>query len=562
MNEISKKDTNSMMIEGKSFEYLPYEPKMNPSDPDSLNIKRTIVISFAFLTVLMAWSFFNFKVPLLLDNVIGNNPFKDLIKGAIMAMDNFIAILLQPVFGDLSDRTKSRFGRRMPFIIIGTLSSAIFFVMIPWIRILAGLILIIFLFDLAMSLYRSAAIAILPDYTSDRKYSQASAIQQFTANMGGLIGFLLPLIISFIPNLSQQLFDALGFIIISILMVVLLIIQKVIIKETPSGDKIFAVSNNKLELETSTFKVREIKGSETHVKNPMLRAYKDAGKIVHQNKDFKFFLFSVILMYLAFASVEAFFSSFAIQFIGITEGEASILFIAYSGPMILAAYPVGYLGQKIGRKKAVKVFLGWMIGSIFIMSVIVVPLIYQNHYPLLVILMLALISIPWMGFITNSFSILWALAPEGETGTYTGIYYTFNQSAYSLAPILFGGLLTLFTMFGTYRYIIMFPFILICVIFALYMFFKIKGGDVAAKKELIRQQVEKLVEYCEFRSEKARKANEMGKCEESIKILENAILEVESARNKILDFAPVLTEDLTKQIEMMEKQLKRIKENQ
>jgi Na+/melibiose symporter-like transporter len=380
--------------------------------------------------------------------------------------------------------------------------------------------------------------------------------------MGGLIGFLLPLIISFIPNLSQQLFDALGFIIISILMVILLIIQKLIIKETPSGNKVFEISDNKLELETSTFKVREIKASQTQVKNPMLRAYKDAGLILNRDRDFKFFLFSVILMYLAFASVEAFFSSFAIQFIGITEGEASILFIAYSGPMILAAYPVGYLGQKIGRKKAVKVFLGWMVGSIFIMGIIVVPLIYQNHQPLLVILMLALISIPWMGFITNSFSILWALAPEGETGTYTGIYYTFNQSAYSLAPILFGAILTFFTSFGTYRYIVMFPFILICVILALYMFLKIKGGDVAAKKEMIRKKIEELVNYCTIRSEKAREANERGKCEESIEILENAILEVETARKEILDFAPALTEDLAEQIEMMEKQLAEIRENQ
>ncbi|TXT60121.1 MAG: membrane protein of unknown function [Promethearchaeota archaeon] len=561
MNDTTKKNLDSLAQEKKSFEYLPYEPQMEPTDPDSLNLKRTAVISLAFLTVLMAWSFFNFKVPLLLDAVIGNNPFKDLIKGSIMAMDNFIAILLQPLFGDLSDRTKSRFGRRMPYIIIGTLSSAVFFVIIPWIRVLAGLILIIFLFDLAMSIYRSASIAILPDYTSDRKYSQASALQQFIANMGGLIGFLLPLIISMIPNLSAEWFDALGFLIIAILMVLLLIVQNVIIKETPSGEKAFEISENRLELETSSFKVREIKGTRGEVKNPMLRAYKDAGKIIKKDRDFKFFLIAVILMYLAFASVEAFFSSFAVQYIGTTEGEASILFIAYSGPMILSAYFVGLLGQKIGRKKAVKIFLTWMIISIFIMAVFIVPIIYQNHQPILVITMLALISIPWMGFITNSFSILWALAPEGETGTYTGIYYTFNQSAYSLAPILFGGILTIFSAaFGDFRYIVMFPFILICVIVALLMFIKIKGGDVAAKRELIKKRIEKLVESCKVKTEEARKTEELGKCEEGIEILEKQIIEIENARKEILDFAPVLTEELTEQIEIMENQLKKLRE--
>ena len=140
----------------KKKEPLPYKPRMTPSPADSLNTKRTILISFSFLTVLLAWSFFNFKVPLLLDRILGANPFKDIIKGGVMAMDNLVAVIVQPFFGDLSDRTESKLGRRMPFIIVGTTSSAIFFIMIPWIQILAGLVLIIFLFDLAMSIFRSS----------------------------------------------------------------------------------------------------------------------------------------------------------------------------------------------------------------------------------------------------------------------------------------------------------------------------------------------------------------------------------------------------------------------
>jgi MFS-type transporter involved in bile tolerance (Atg22 family) len=82
-----------------------------------------------------------------------------------------------------------------------------------------------------------------------------------------------------------------------------------------------------------------------------------------------------------------------------------------------------------------------------------------------------------MGFIVNSFPILWALSPKGKTGIYTGIYYTFNQSAYTLAPIIFGGLLSAFNVLGDYRYIIMFPFILLLIIIAYLVFFKVKGGE-------------------------------------------------------------------------------------
>jgi maltose/moltooligosaccharide transporter len=135
----------------EEFEELPFKPRMIPSGPNKLNGKRTMLISLSFFIVLFAWSYFNFKVPLILDDVLGTYVLKDMVKGIIMAMDNILAIFLQPYFGDLSDRTKSKIGRRMPYIIIGTISSAVFFVIIPWIRILAGLFLIIFLFDLAMS---------------------------------------------------------------------------------------------------------------------------------------------------------------------------------------------------------------------------------------------------------------------------------------------------------------------------------------------------------------------------------------------------------------------------
>lgn len=115
------------------------------------------------------------------------------------------------------------------------------------------------------------------------------------------------------------------------------------------------------------------------------------------------------------------------------------------------------------------------------MTFIIVPLVYHNHQALLMIIILMLISIPWMGFIVNSFQILWDLAPEGKVGIYTGIYYTFNQTAYTVAPILLGGILFLFISLGDYRYIVMFPFVLFCAVMGLFFFSRIKGGDKSEK---------------------------------------------------------------------------------
>jgi len=469
--------------EGIEMVYLPHEPKMKPTDPNKINWGRTILISLSFFTVLLAWGYFNFKVPLLLDNIIPDNPFKDLIKGSILAIDNLVAVILQPYFGDLSDHTKSKFGRRMPFIIIGTTASAVFFIMIPWMQVLAALVLIIFLFDLAMSIYRSASIAILPDYTSERMYSKGSAIQQFIANLGGLLGFIIPIIVGAIPGLTGIWFDALGFIIVAILMILLVIIQVLLVRETPTGDKFFKITKNKLELETETFRALESVDPpiETASEKQKFGAYRRAVGIVRTHKDFALFIGTVFFIYLAFASVEAFFSSFAVEFIGISEGLAATLFIAYSGPMIATAYIVGLLGQskRIGRKKAVIIYLVWLLGSVCVMAFIVVPFVYQNAMLIILFIMLALTSIPWMGFIVNSFPILWSLAPEAKTGIYTGVYYTFNQLAYTLAPVFFGGLLSVFGFWGSFRYIIMFPFILICIIIAMLFFIRIKGGEAS-----------------------------------------------------------------------------------
>jgi MFS family permease len=314
-------------------------------------------------------------------------------------------------------------------------------------------------------------------------YSKGSAIQQFIANMGGLIAFTIPIFIGTLEgSLDPLLFDALGFIIVGIGMIILIFIQIFTVKETPTGDTFFKISPTKIEIDPITYKARQMKLSKEDkaISKHKLRAYRDAFHIVKQHKDFTFFLGTIIFMYLAFASIESFFSSFAVAYFQITESAAGTLFLAYSAPMIASAYFVGLLGQKksVGRKKAVKIFLFWLILSIFIMAVFVVPTTYHSYSPLLVSIVLVLIAIPWMGFIVNSFPILWSLAPKGKVGIYTGIYYTFNQAAYSIAPILFGSILSAFGAFGDFRYIIMFPFILILIVIALIFFFKVKSGEI------------------------------------------------------------------------------------
>ena len=86
-----------------------------------LNYKRTLCVGFAFFLICAFWQAYDTIVPKILTDRFGMSQFWS---GAIMAIDNVLALFLLPLFGILSDKTKSRLGRRTPFIIIGTLIAA------------------------------------------------------------------------------------------------------------------------------------------------------------------------------------------------------------------------------------------------------------------------------------------------------------------------------------------------------------------------------------------------------------------------------------------------------
>lgn len=258
----------------KEIEIETFHPRMKPNRPDKLNLRRTAFISFSFFTVLLAWSYFNFKIPLILreELIPASVVNRETIIGTIMALDNILAVFLQPFFGNLSDRTKSKFGRRMPYIIIGTLSGAFLFSVIPWMKVLSAFVAVIFLFDLAMSIYRSPSLAILPDYTPDSVRSNGSAIQQFIANMGGIIGFAIPIITGlFLAQLSSDLGRAIGFFMVSFFMIAFLVIQLFMVKETPTGKKFFELSPKSIPINPITFEI------EKEIQNKIKKAKRGQG---------------------------------------------------------------------------------------------------------------------------------------------------------------------------------------------------------------------------------------------------------------------------------------------
>ena len=93
-----------------------------------LDNRRTVLVGLAFLSICAFWQMYDNIIPLILTNTFHLN---ETVSGAIMAADNVLALFLLPFFGALSDRTSTKIGRRMPFILGGTACAVVLMNLLP-----------------------------------------------------------------------------------------------------------------------------------------------------------------------------------------------------------------------------------------------------------------------------------------------------------------------------------------------------------------------------------------------------------------------------------------------
>lgn len=199
-----------------------------------LKIKRTILIGMAFLSISAFWQMYDNIIPLILKNSFGMG---ETITGVIMAMDNVLALFLLPLLGGLSDKVNTRYGKRTPFIVVGTILAVIFMLMLPIAdnrKNLGMFIICLFGALLAMGLYRSPAVALMPDLTPNKLRSKANAIINLMGAVGGLYALvMITVIISNKKNPNYMpLFTSIAvFMVVAILVLVCTISENKLKKE-------------------------------------------------------------------------------------------------------------------------------------------------------------------------------------------------------------------------------------------------------------------------------------------------------------------------------------------
>jgi len=428
----------------------------NESKGFKLNYKRTIYIGLAFFTIMMLWQVYNTYCPLFLtdffiSNFGGSPTDHAYLVGIIMAMDNVLALLILPLFGAWSDRTSTKLGKRMPFIIVGVCIAVIVFPLIPimfmynqmlWMIIMMGIILV------AMNIYRSPAVSLMPDITPKPIRSKANAIINVLGYIGGIFAGALGLFFkaSVDSSTGRLLYDPnniwIPFVATAILMVVALVILLLKIRE------------NKISTEMASEMQRGERVAEVN------EAIVEDKPLTGTNKrNMIILLLSIFLWFFAFNAIETFGSTYGTQVLGESTSWWSTAVIVMTICSIIGFVPGAYLSSKIGRRKTVIIGLCIMMLALAV-AIFKVP--SWVYYPLV-----GIAGIGWAWVNVNSYPMVVEMASKKNIGKLTGWYYTASMLAQSITPILVGFL------FGVLGYEFLFPYAIIfsgvaLIVFCLY----------------------------------------------------------------------------------------------
>lgn len=378
-----------------------------------LNYKRTVLIGLSFMAILAFWQFYDQVVPYLLENVFG---LKTFAANAIMSIDNVLAIFMLPLFGAISDRTNTKLGKRTPYILFGTIASVILLVVLGIfneMRSFWGFMFTLMAVLVVMAVYRTPAVAYMPDVTPKPLRSKANAI----INLVGYIGGIFATVVMMFMLKSEKTADGSSvysddqsflpvFLVIAGFMLVAVLVQT------------FTLRENKLP----------------HVEDDPEQVTA-GGKMPKAVKvSLVLILLSVFLWFMAYNAVTTAFSRYCVEIWGADLGTSSSYLLVATVAAIAAFVPLGFLSSKIGRKKAV------LLGITLMTACYLIAIFIKQQTPLMYAIF-GLVGVGWASINVNSFPMVVEMSSGSDVGKYTGFYYTFSMAAQITTPLLSGFLI-------------------------------------------------------------------------------------------------------------------------
>lgn len=380
-----------------------------------LNYGKTFLLGFGFFGVSVVWGVYNAFVPIFLADKFGLAP---AIIGFFMTLDNIAALLIQPPVGAWSDRLRTPWGRRIPFIIIGAPITAIAFGLIPIAAALPLFVACTSTMLLSAAMWRTPVVALMPDITPSKFRSQANGIVNFMGGVGVIVALQTGgVLYKMSPNFPFWLGSA--------LVVLAALIVFIFIKEP-----------------------KEYEDTEPSEPPSMIASLKEV--VNDPDKSGLRILLAIFFWFLGFSAIEAFFTLYAKNHLGLNEGDGATLLSVLPLFFVLFAIPSGYIAGKIGRRVTISIGLVAIAVMLFLLYIMPAEALLTAIAPLPLVgipleeggarmltlagLFLIVGGIGWACVNINSLPMVVDLTGAARIGTFTGLYYLFSTFSAIVGP--------------------------------------------------------------------------------------------------------------------------------
>lgn len=464
-----------------------------------LNYKRIILVGFAFFLIQAFWQAYDNTIPMILTNKFGMS---QAWSGAIMALDNVLALFMLPLFGAISDKHHSKWGRRTPFIVVGTLIAAVMLIALSFVdnaqlhhisdvaaiddpaaletiydreadetlltpggqkfvlsrqftkeeftqirsqitvdgaavtnpdytnyvmparqacawdaTAKSPVTLVFFIAPLlvilvSMAVFRSPAVALMPDVTLKPLRSKANAVINLMGSAGGILVLVLGMVFA-TSAVRNSLMNYIGyFAVIAAIMLAALVVFMLTVRENE-----WAAEMQQQSVELGLEDKEEAATGERKLS-------------VDEVKSLIFLLLSIVLWFFGYNAVTSKYSVYASN---ILHKDYNLTLIIAQAAAIISYLPVGFIASRVGRKKTI------LAGVIMLTAAFTTASFMSAESPtMLMNAMFALAGIAWATINVNSFPMVVEMCSGGNVGKYTGFYYTASMAAQVATPMLSG----------------------------------------------------------------------------------------------------------------------------
>lgn len=464
-----------------------------------LNYKRIILVGFAFFLIQAFWQAYDNTIPMILTNKFGMS---QAWSGAIMALDNVLALFMLPLFGAISDKHHSKWGRRTPFIVVGTLIAAVMLIALSFVDnaqlhhisdvaaiddpaaletiydreadetlltpggqkfvlsrqftkeeftqirsqitvdgaavtnpdytnyvmparqacawdatakspvTLVFFIALLLVILVSMSVFRSPAVALMPDVTLKPLRSKANAVINLMGSAGGILVLVLGMVFA-TSAVRNSLMSYIGyFAVIAAIMLAALVVFMLTVRENE-----WAAEMQQQSVELGLEDKEEAATGERKLS-------------VDEVKSLIFLLLSIVLWFFGYNAVTSKYSVYASN---ILHKDYNLTLIIAQAAAIISYLPVGFIASKVGRKKTI------LAGVVMLTAAFTTASFMSAESPtMLMNAMFALAGIAWATINVNSFPMVVEMCSGGNVGKYTGFYYTATMAAQVATPMLSG----------------------------------------------------------------------------------------------------------------------------